>query len=137
MKVNKKMRIIALLMLLFSCCSGIFTKIIVVNAQEQDVELYNQDDLKISCAYDIEEAESENTWHLTLDRQVTKEDRQQRLKLKLANGDNKEIDYSRTAGMEEEEGWLAEKDYTSSKKKKTNCRITKRDNRTDNDRPNR
>lgn len=119
------MRIIALLMLLFSCCSGLFTKIIVVNAQGQDVELYNQDDLKISCAYDIEEAESENTWHLTLDRQVTNEDRQQRLKLKLANGDNKEIDYSRTAGMEEEEGWLTKKDYTSSKKIKLTVKLPK------------
>lgn len=102
MKVNRKVQVVALLLLLLSCFSGIFTEVVKAREREEEIVLYKQDHLVISYSYYIEEAEKQNIWYLKLSRMSEKENYHQRFKLKVMDEDQKVIKYGTIEGMEQQ-----------------------------------
>lgn len=126
MKVTKKMRVLTLLMMLFSYCSSLFIGGITVKAEEQEIELYNQNDLLITCSYHVEKQASENVWYVKIERASKKADRQQRLKLKLTDETGQKRTHLDMEGMEEDEEWFVETAYASSAKQTLSVKLPKK-----------
>ncbi len=125
MKVNRKIQIVALLLLLLSCFSGIFTEVVKASEREEEIILYKQDHLVVSYLYHIEEAEKQNIWYLKLSRISEKENYHQRFKLKVMDEDQKVIKYGTIEGMEQQEDWLVEKEFSTSNKKELSFELPK------------
>lgn len=126
-KLNKKVRVLAIVLLLFSWCTGLLLRMTEVHASDgkHKMELYDQDGVKISYSYQVEEDESHNVWKLKLDRKTTKENRLQRFQVKITDSDHKPIDYSEIEGIDVQGEWLIEKNYSASDERELSVKLPK------------
>ena len=123
--MSKKILVIAVLIMSFSCCLGLFTKVVRGSSEEQTFELYNKDDLNIAYSYQVEESDTRNIWHVKLNRKATRGEYHQRFKLKFTDSQNQKIDYPAVKDMTEQEDWLIEKEYTSSNQRELTLKLPK------------
>ena len=123
MKIINKKRILVILLFLFSCLSGLLTAGAHATSKNQENVLYDQEGIKIVYSYTVEENDGKNSWTIKLNRATTKENKQQRFRIKMTDTKKQRLSYPKIEGMEEMEEWLVEESYSSSETKEMTIQL--------------
>lgn len=108
----RKKHLLMLIVLLFSFIAETIPSLVTAHAETTKTELIDEKFLKVS--YEYESQDDTNRWRITFDRRSQENEKHHRLKLKVFNENGTAITYPTIKGMHEKDGWLIEKDYSSS-----------------------
>lgn len=108
----KKKHLLMLVVLLFAFIAEAIPSLEPVHAETTKTELIDEKFLNVS--YDYEEQDDTNRWRITFSRQSEEDNKEYRLKLKVTNEKGNVITYPTIKNMNEKDGWLIEKNYSSS-----------------------
>lgn len=90
--------------------------------KKEETSLIDTDQLQVS--FETESLKENNVWRIKTKR---KSDAQrQRLKVKVLTDEKKEIDYPKIKGMEVQEGWLVDQEFTVSEKREMTFKLSEK-----------
>ena len=90
--------------------------------KKEETSLIDTDQLQVS--FETESLKENNVWRIKTKRKSG--DQRQRLKVKVLTDEKKEIDYPKIKGMEVQEGWLVEQEFTVSKKREMAFKLSEK-----------
>lgn len=108
----RKKHLLMLIVLLFSFIAETIPSLVTAHAETTKTSLI--DEKFLSVAYECEPQDDTNRWRITFDRRSQDKTSDQRLKMKVSNEKGNVITYPTIKGMNEKDGWLIEKEFTSS-----------------------
>lgn len=110
--VREKLKFLIVLGVVFSSLIGLLGVRTQTFAETNTKVLVNEPFLKIS--YKTELTEDGNIFQIKVNREADSEQKQSRLRLKLLTESGEVIDYPVIKGIEKQNDWLCEKEFTSS-----------------------
>ncbi|MFU0786695.1 MAG: VWFA domain-containing protein [Enterococcus gilvus] len=108
----RKKHLLMLIVLLFSFIAETIPSLVTAHAETTKTSLI--DEKFLSVAYECEPQDDTNRWRITFDRRSQDKTSDQRLKMKVSNEKGNVITYPTIKGMNEKDGWLIEKEFSSS-----------------------
>lgn len=108
----KKKHLLMLVVLLFSFITETLPSLRTAHAATTGTELIDEKYLQVS--YDYEAQDDAIRWRITFSRQSEESDKEHRLKLKVTDEKGKVITYPSVENMVKKDGWLIEKNFSSS-----------------------
>lgn len=108
----RKKHLLMLIVLLFSFIAETIPSLVTAHAETTKTSLI--DEKFLSVAYECEPQDDTNRWRITFDRRSQDKASDQRLKMKVSNEKGNVITYPTIKGMNEKDGWLIEKEFSSS-----------------------